>query len=180
MANLEGTELGPYRILEQVGSGGMATVYKAYHTSMDRYVAIKVLPEQMSQDPELISRFRREAQVIAKLEHAHILPVYDYGESGGRLYLVMRYIVAGTLKEQIARGPLDLSEANRILSQVGGALEHAHRLGIIHRDIKPSNVLLDAQNNCYLADFGLARILEASMKLTATGVGIGTPAYMSP
>ncbi len=180
MDELIGRELGPYRILEQIGSGGMATVYKAYHATMDRYVAVKVLPEQMSRDPELISRFRREAQVIAKLEHAHILPVYDYGESEGRLYLVMRYIAAGTLKEQIARGPMDLAEANRILSQVGGALEHAHRRGIVHRDIKPSNVLLDAQNNCYLADFGLARILEASMKLTATGVGIGTPAYMSP
>jgi len=180
MANLEGTELGPYRVLEQIGSGGMATVYRAYHATMDRYVAIKVLPEQMSQDPELISRFRREAQVIAKLEHAHILPVYDYGESTGRLYLVMRYIAAGTLKEHIAHGPMGLAEANRVVSQVSGALDYAHHLGVVHRDIKPSNVLIDAHGNCYLADFGLARILEASMKLTATGVGVGTPAYMSP
>ncbi|MBN1937916.1 MAG: protein kinase [Anaerolineae bacterium] len=180
MTDLIGQDLGAYRIVEQIGAGGMAAVYKAYHAAMDRYVAVKVLPEQMSRDAELRKRFQREAQVVARLEHLHILPVYDYGEAGGRLYLVMRYIEAGTLKERMGDGPMALGEANRILHQVGSALDHAHRLGVVHRDIKPGNVLIDAHGDCYLADFGLARIMEASLKLTATGVGMGTPAYMSP
>ncbi len=180
MSDLIGKELGPYRILEQIGVGGMATVYKAYHATMDRNVAIKVLPEQMSLDKELRSRFEREAKVIAKLEHAHILPVYDYGQAGNRLYLVMRCVEEGTLKDRMTAGPMGLDEVNRIFRQVGEALAHAHQLGVVHRDVKPSNVLLDAQGDCYLTDFGLAKIMEASSQLTATGVGMGTPAYMSP
>ena len=180
MNELIGKELGPYRVLEQIGAGGMATVYKAYHAAMDRHVAVKVLPEQMSANAELRRRFDREAKVIAKLEHTHILPVHDYGQAGSRLYLVMRYIEAGTLKDHLDAGPMDLAEVNRAIRQVGGALDYAHRLGVVHRDIKPSNVLLDAQGNCYLTDFGLARMMESSVKLTASGVGLGTPAYMSP
>lgn len=180
MSDLVGKELGSYRVLEQIGVGGMATVYRAYHATMDRYVAIKVLPEQMSADPQLRKRFQREAKVVAKLEHAHILPIHDYGQLDNRLYLVMRYVKAGTLKERIADGPMDLDEINRIVSQVGTALDYAHHLGVVHRDIKPSNVLLDDQGNCYLTDFGLARIVESSIQLTGTGVGVGTPAYMSP
>ncbi|OQY21850.1 MAG: hypothetical protein B6I34_06775 [Anaerolineaceae bacterium 4572_32.1] len=147
---------------------------------MDRYVAVKVLPEQMSASAEFRQRFEREAKVIAKLEHAHILPVHDYGQTGNRLYLVMRYIEAGTLKERMGAEPMSLTEVNRVMQQVGSALEHAHRLGVVHRDVKPSNVLLDAQGNCYLTDFGLAKMLQSSIKLTASGVGMGTPAYMSP
>jgi serine/threonine protein kinase len=147
---------------------------------MDRYVAIKVLPEQMSLNTEICKRFDREAKVIAKLTHAHILPVHDYGMASNRLYIVMRYVEAGTLKDRIAAGSMDLDELNHIMQQVGGALAYAHRLGVIHRDVKPGNVLLDAQGDCYLTDFGLARIMEASVQLTASGVGIGTPAYMSP
>jgi photosystem II stability/assembly factor-like uncharacterized protein len=175
-----GKELGPYRVLEQIGIGGMATVYKAYHAATDRYVAVKVLSERMGGDEELRKRFQREAKVIARLEHAHILPVYDHGRSGDRLYLVMRYIEAGTLKDRLVDGAMDLAQVSRIIGQVGGALEYAHRLGVVHRDVKPSNVLIDGQGDCYLTDFGLARIIEASVRLTATGVGIGTPAYMSP
>lgn len=180
MSDLIGREVGPGRILEQIGVGGMATVYKAYHATMDRYVAIKILPEQMSQDPELRERFQREAKVIAKLEHVHILPVHEYGQLGNRLYLVMRYVEAGTLKDRLAQGPMALADVIHILHQVGGALAHAHRMGILHRDIKPSNVLLDAQGDCYLTDFGLAKIMESSVRLTGSGVGVGTPAYMSP
>ena len=180
MNGLIGKELGPYRVLEQIGAGGMATVYKAYHAAMDRYVAVKVLPEQMGHDADLRKRFQREAKVIARLEHAHVLPVYDYGRTEDRLYLVMRYVQAGTLKDRITTGPVPLDEMNHILRQVGGALQYAHRMGVVHRDVKPTNVLLDAQGDCYLTDFGLARIMQASVQLTATGVGVGTPAYMSP
>ncbi|MDH7473049.1 MAG: protein kinase [Anaerolineae bacterium] len=180
MADLVGQTLGSYRIVEQIGIGGMATVYKAYQPSMDRYVAVKVLPAVLSRDPAFLKRFQREARVVARLEHKHILPVYDYGEQEGLTYLVMRYVEAGTLKDRLAAGRLDLTEISRIIAQVGAALDYAHRLGVIHRDVKPSNVLIDSQGDAYLTDFGLARIMESSDQLTATGVGVGTPAYMSP
>ena len=179
MSDLIGKTLGPYRVLEQIGVGGMATVYKAYQPSMDRYVAVKVLPHYLStQDEQFLKRFQREARAIAKLEHAHILPVYDYGEHENIPYLTMRYIEAGTLKERIAKGALSLDEINHIIGQVGGALDYAHRMGVIHRDVKPGNVLIDNQGDTFLTDFGLARMLEASQHLTASGVGVGTPAYM--
>ncbi len=180
MFDLIGKTIGPYRVVEQVGVGGMATVYKAYQPSMDRYVAIKILPHYLSQDPEFVKRFQREARAIAKLEHAHILPVHDYGEYEGIAYIVMRYVEAGTLKDRMAQGQLPLDEIDRLIEQIGGALDYAHRLGVIHRDIKPGNVLLDTQGDTYLSDFGLARMMEATQQLTASGVGVGTPAYMSP
>jgi len=111
MGELIGKELGPYRILEQIGVGGMATVYKAYHATMDRFVAVKVLPEHLGKDAGFRKRFEQEAKVIAKLEHAHILPVYDYGEDKGRVYLAMRHVEAGTLKERLSTEPLSLAEA---------------------------------------------------------------------
>jgi predicted Ser/Thr protein kinase len=180
MSNLIGQTLGPYRIIEQIGIGGMATVYKAYQPSMDRYVAVKVLPVLVSRDPAFLKRFRREAKVVAKLEHKHILPIYDYGEQEGLTYLAMRCVEAGTLKDRLAAGQLDLPEIYRTIAQVGAALDYAHRLGVIHRDVKPSNVLIDSQGDAYLTDFGLARIMESSEQLTATGVGVGTPDYMAP
>jgi len=180
MSDLIGKTLGPYRILEQIGVGGMATVYRAYQPSMDRDVAIKVLPHYLSEDRQFAERFQREAHAIAKLEHPHILPVHDYGEADGITYIAMRYVHAGTLKELMAKGRLSLDEINRLVGQIGSALGYAHSQGIIHRDIKPCNVLIDPQGNTYLTDFGLARMLEASQQLTASGVGLGTPAYMSP
>ncbi len=180
MFDLIGKTIGPYRVIEQIGVGGMATVYKAYQPSMDRYVAIKILPHYLSQDAEFVKRFQREARAIAKLEHAHILPVHDYGEYEGIAYIVMRYVEAGTLKERMARGQLPLDEIDRLVGQIGGALDYAHRLGVIHRDIKPGNVLLDTQGDTYLSDFGLARMMEVTQQLTGSGVGVGTPAYMSP
>jgi Tol biopolymer transport system component/predicted Ser/Thr protein kinase len=180
MSDLIGKTLGPYRILEQIGVGGMATVYRAYQPSMDRDVAIKVLPHYLSEDKQFAERFQREAHAIAKLEHPHILPVHDYGECDGVTYIAMRYVQAGTLKELMSKGRLSLDEINRLIGQIGSALDYAHSQGVIHRDIKPSNVLIDPQGNTYLTDFGLARMLEASQQLTASGVGLGTPAYMSP
>ncbi len=176
---LIGQTLGQYRIVKFVGSGGMATVYKAHQPSMDRDVAIKVLPPNLSHNEQFLERFRREAKAIAKLEHPHILPAHDFGEQGGITYIAMRYVDGGTLKEKMAEGMLPLSEINRIFGQVGGALGYAHRRGVIHRDVKPSNVLLSSQGDAFLADFGLARVLDVSQQMTGSSV-MGTPTYMSP
>jgi len=177
-----GQTLGPYRIISQIGQGGMATVYKAYQASMDRNVAIKVLPGQLADSREFVQRFEQEARIIAKLEHAHILPVFDYGESDGITYFVMRYLDAGTLKEKMESArPLPLSEIDRLFTQLADALSYAHSQGVVHRDLKPSNALIDAQGNLFLTDFGIAKILEgASPRLTQTDAIMGTPAYISP
>ncbi len=174
-----GRTLGNYRLVEQIGLGGMATVYKAYDPDTDRYVAIKVLPQYFSQDPTFRERFQREAKAIAKLEHLHILPIFAYGEDEGTAYMAMRYLQAGTLTDRIRQGPLPLSEASRLLNQIASALDHAHTYGVLHRDIKPSNVLLDANGNAFLTDFGIAKMVEATLDLTGGGI-LGTPAYMSP
>lgn len=177
-----GQMLGPYRIINQIGRGGMATVYKAYQSSVDRYVAIKVLPSQLAESREFATRFQQEARIIAKLEHPHILPVFDYGESDGIAYFVMRYMDAGTLKEKMIEGrPLPLSEIDKLFTQLAGALSYAHGHGVVHRDLKPANVLIDSQGNVFLTDFGIAKILEsASPRLTQTDAIMGTPAYISP
>jgi ligand-binding sensor domain-containing protein/tRNA A-37 threonylcarbamoyl transferase component Bud32 len=181
MDNLQpGQTLGPYRIIGQIGQGGMATVFKAYHAAMDRYVALKILPRQLAENPEFLGRFRQEARIIANLEHPHILPVHDYGESEGFTYLVMRYLDTGTLKDRLHARPLLLPEVDRAFSQLADALEYAHAHGVIHRDLKPSNVLVDARGNLFLTDFGIAKLLESSPQFTGTGALIGTPDYMSP
>ena len=182
MHNLQpGQMLGPYRIISQIGQGGMATVYKAYQPSMDRNVAVKVLPSQLADSREFTKRFQQEARTIARLEHAHILPVFDYGESDGISYFVMRYLEAGTLKNKMETGPLSLSEIDRIFTQLADALGYAHSHGVIHRDLKPANTLIDSQGNLFLTDFGIAKLLEdASPRLTQTDAIMGTPAYISP
>ncbi|MBI4618173.1 MAG: protein kinase [Planctomycetes bacterium] len=180
MTSLSGKKIGPFEILEPIGKGGMATVYKAHQASVDRFVAVKLLPADLSGDRTFVERFRREARTIAKLEHPHILPVYDHGEDGGMFYIAMRFLPGGSLRDRIdAKGPLALAEALRILEQVGGALGHAHRKGVLHRDIKPSNVLLDDRGDAFLSDFGLARPKVGS-DLTAADHVVGTPMYMSP
>jgi len=177
-----GQMLGPYRIINQIGQGGMATVYKAYQASMDRNVAIKVLPSQLANSPEFAQRFQQEARIIAKLEHPHILPVFDYGESDGVTYFVMRYLDAGTLSERMKSGaPMSLNEIDRLFTQLAEALSYAHSFGIVHRDLKPSNAMIDSQGNLFLTDFGIAKLLEsASPRLTQTDAIMGTPAYISP
>lgn len=175
-----GQMLGPYQIISQIGKGGMATVYKAYQVTMERYVALKVVAGQLADEPSFMHRFRQEARMIANLEHPHILPVHDFGEADGIPYMVMRFLEAGTLNERLDAGQLSLPEIDRIFSQLTEALEYAHENGVIHRDIKPSNAMLDRRGDVFLTDFGIAKMLEGTAALTATGAITGTPAYMSP
>jgi serine/threonine-protein kinase len=174
---LIGKTLGQYEIVEEIGRGGMATVYRARQISINRTVAIKVLPRNLLHDPSFYERFEREVDVIAHLEHPHILPIYDYGNADGIPYIVMRYLGGGSLAQWIRRGVPRLEDIERPFSQVAQALDYAHQRGIIHRDIKPGNVILDENGNAYLSDFGIARIMDSN--LTGSAI-IGTPAYMSP
>ena len=180
MQDLTGQTLGQYRIIEPLGQGGMATVFKAFQPSLERYVAVKVLPPYYAHEPGFSERFIREAKAVARLEHPHILPVYDFGQEGDYTYIVMKYVPAGTLKDQIVSGAMTTEQASTIISQLAQALDYAHEQGIIHRDIKPSNVLMDRGQWALLMDFGLAKMVEGSQQLTASGVGVGTPAYMAP
>ncbi len=175
-----GENVGPYRIIGQLGQGGMATVYKAYHASLDRYVALKVLHPAFHQDQTFTMRFQREARVVARLEHTNIVPIYDYAEHEGRPYLVMKYIEGDTLKARLNQGPLTSEEIERVVNSVGYALAYAHRQGILHRDIKPSNVMIASDGTMYLADFGLARIAEAGESTMSSDSIMGTPQYISP
>ena len=180
MEDLTGKQLGPYQIVARLGEGGMAAVFRAYQPGMERYVALKVLPRQLAEDPEFSARFQREARLLAQLQHPHVLPVFDFGQVEGYSYIVMPFVPSGTLTESLQGQPLSLPRIRQVISQVGDALNYAHGRGLVHRDVKPSNVLIDESGNCLLTDFGLARMVEASVNLTATGTVMGTPAYMSP
>jgi serine/threonine protein kinase len=179
--SLIGRKLGKYEITALIGKGGMATVYKGYQPDIERYVAIKVLPPHPGQDEQFIERFRLEARTIARLQHPHILPLYDYGSQDDILYLVMALMDGGSLSERLRRrGAMSPAEVETILNPVASALDYAHRQGFIHRDIKPDNILLDREGFAALADFGIVKMLETGSGLTATGGLMGTPAYMSP
>ena len=175
-----GENVGPYRIIEQLGQGGMATVYKAYHAALDRYVAIKVLHPAFLQDPNFLKRFQREARAVAKLEHPNIVPVYDFSEHGLQPYLVMKYIEGDTLKARLRSGRLSKEEGLHIVQATGAALSYAHQRSVLHRDIKPSNILLSPDGSIYLADFGLARMGEAGESTLSADMMLGTPQYISP
>ena len=176
----QGQTLGAYRILEQIGKGGMAVVFKAYQPSMERHVAVKVLPFQFADQETFIQRFQREIRVIASLEHPNILPVYDSGDHEGTPYLVMRYMEGGTLQERLQAGRLSLKQIDHLFTPLAQALHYAHSKGVVHRDIKPSNVLVNERGDVFLTDFGLAKLHSESSKLTLSGTLTGTPAYMSP
>lgn len=180
MEDLSGMEFGPYRVVEPLGEGGMAAVYKAYQPAVERYVAIKVLPRRYAEAPEFDARFEREAKLLASLQHPHILPVFDFGQSEGHTFIVMPFVDGGTLADRLKGQPLALSDIREAVVHTGQALDFAHERGLIHRDVKPSNVLIDEGGNYLLADFGLARMIEPSIKLTNPGAVLGTPAYMSP
>ncbi|MBI3359702.1 MAG: SUMF1/EgtB/PvdO family nonheme iron enzyme [Chloroflexi bacterium] len=171
--------IGRYEILRELGRGGMAIVYLARDPYMKRQVAIKVLPRQFTFDPQFRARFEREAEAVATLEHAAIVPVYDYGEHDEQPYIVMRYMPGGALHARIAGHPQSLIAIVPVFSRVAAALDEAHERGIIHRDLKPRNILFDAKGEAYLSDFGIAKIGETSAALTGSAL-VGTPAYMSP
>ncbi len=180
MASLEGQTLGQYQVIAQMGSGGMATVYKAYHPRLDRYVAIKMLHEAFQEDKNFLARFEREAQIVARLEHPHIVPVFDFDDYNGRPYLVMKYVEGRTLKAELEDAPLTIDEILRIMPPVADALDYAHRQGVLHRDIKPSNIIIDNNGVPYVTDFGLARMALLGDSTLSQDILLGTPHYISP
>ncbi len=172
-------DIGRYEVEEKLGSGGMAHVYLARDPFMKRQVAVKVMYAALHHDIDFRTRFEREAQVIAALEHPNIVPVYDFGYHQELPFIVMRYMLGGSLKDRLEDyGPLSLTDAARVIERMAMALDDAHQRGVVHRDFKPENILLDQQGTPFLADFGIVKVLSASL---GTGGWIaGTPAYMAP
>jgi serine/threonine protein kinase len=185
MADLTGKDIGRYHIIEALGQGGMAEVYKAYDARLMREVAIKVIRKEAiaaALHEEMLKRFEREARSLARLSHPNIVKVYDFGEYNDSPYLVMEYLTGGTLKTKASGRVISWSEAARLLAPVARALEYAHEEGVLHRDVKPANILLTRRDMPMLSDFGIARIMDTdvSTQLTGTNAGIGTPEYMAP
>jgi eukaryotic-like serine/threonine-protein kinase len=182
MSELIGRKLGKYTLEAQLGEGGMAAVYQSHHPQFHRPVAIKILPPTIGQDPSFRVRFEREGRTIAGLNHPSIIRVYDIDEIDGLFYMVMDLLPGGTLEARLREGGLDRQWSVDVIVKMAEALDYAHAQGVIHRDIKPSNILLDADSRPVLADFGIARMaqVEGDPNLTATGVVMGTPAYMAP
>lgn len=168
-----------YEIKEVLGAGGMATVYRAYDPISERDVALKLLKQELLNEPQVRERFERETKIIAKLENAGIVPVYDIGSDREQLFFVMRYMPGGSLVDRIQERTLSLNEIAYILQRVAAALDYAHDKGIVHRDVKPGNILFDEYDNAYISDFGIAKFSNATLRLTNTGI-IGTPTHMSP
>ncbi len=176
-----GKQIGGYEVLDRLGVGGMATVYRVRQSSMNRVVALKILPRHFMRDDTYLQRFDREVKIVAQLEHRNIVPVFDYGEYDGQPYIVMRYMSGGSVDDVLAQGPLSLDMMLSITEQVAPALDYAHAKNVLHRDLKPSNVLMDDDGGAYITDFGIARILGSSKGETITTQGVvGTPSYMSP
>lgn len=178
---LNGTTIKGYELVERIGAGGFGAVYRAYQSSINREVAIKIILVGWANHPEFIRRFETEAQVIARLEHPHIVPLYDYWRDITGAYMVMRYLRGGSVQDALHDGPYGLEPASRLLDQVASALALAHRSGVVHRDIKPGNLLLDEDGNAYLGDFGIAKdLLSAQAAQTTPGSVIGSLDYISP
>jgi Protein kinase domain len=176
---VQGTPFGRYRLVTLLGRGGMGEVWRAHDTETDRVVAIKLLPPYLSGDEEFQQRFRREAHAAARLNDPHVIPIHNYGEIDGQLYVDMRLIEGRDLQTVLADGPLDPVRAVLVIDQVAKALHAAHEVGLLHRDIKPSNILLDRNDFAYLIDFGIARAIEET-RMTKSGDTIGTFQYIAP
>ncbi len=176
----EGETLRGYRLLEQLGEGAFGVVHRAYQPDVGREVAVKVIHPRLANHPEFIRRFTAEAQLVARLEHPHIVPLYDYWRDPDGAYLVMRYLRGGNLREAVADGPLDLPRAVSVTDQVARALAAAHRQGVVHRDVQPANVLFDEDGNAYLSDFGIAKDLATAEVIADEGTPGEFAYYMSP
>ncbi len=176
---MEGTPFGRYRLVELLGRGGMGEVWRAFDTVTERTVAIKVLPAHLADDNRFQQRFRREAKAAAGLDEPHVVPIFDFGEIEGRLFVAMRLIQGQDLQDLLNEGLLQPAHAVRIIEQIASALNAAHRIGLVHRDVKPSNILITGDDFAYLIDFGIARA-AGETSLTSSSITIGTWAYMAP
>src|SRR5262249_15071067 len=180
-ADLSGHTVRGYALGQRIGSGGFGAVYRAVQPLVEREGAIKIILPQYADHPDFVRRFEAEAQLVARLEHPHIVPLYDYWREPGVAYLVMRLLRGGPLQELLQHGPPPLPRTLRLIEQIGAALGAAHRAGVVHRDLKPANILLDGEQNAYLADFGIAKNLAHSAEDSAFGGAyVGSPAYSSP
>jgi len=174
------TLAGRYEITRLLGRGGMAVVFLAQDLALERQVAIKVLPPDMSHDTRLVPRFQQEAKTAAKLDHPNIIPIYRVESEAGLDYFVMKYVTGHSLEQMLDQGPLPIDLARRVLREAALALGHAHKRGIVHRDVKPANIMLETDGRVILTDFGISKALEGGSALTGTGAIIGTPHYMAP
>ncbi len=179
MLGLIGKTISHYTILEQIGQGGMSSVFSAVDLRDQRVVAVKVLSPYIAHEARFKARFDREIKLLVRLQHPNIMPILDYGEAEGLAFIIMPYIGTGTLGDRLLKGPLDPSVGSRIVQQLASALAAAHAAGVVHRDVKPSNVMVDPMGNALLSDFSFAHQTDASQNLTGSAL-IGTPAYMSP
>jgi hypothetical protein len=171
---------GRYEITKLLGRGGMAVVFLAQDLTLERQVAIKVLPPEMAHDQKLIARFQQEAKTAAKLDHPNIIPIFRVENEAGLVYFVMKYVTGSSLDQLLEQGPVSFDAARRILREAALALGHAHKRGIVHRDVKPANIMMEADGRVVLTDFGISKALEGTSQLTGTGTIIGTPHYMAP
>ena len=174
------SQIGPYRLYDHLGAGGMGSVYRAYDEQNQRPIALKVLPAHLAANRALRQCFLHEAQLAARLHHKHILPVYDFGEYRGTPYMAMKLMEGGTLDTAIKAGRVPLTLSALVLEQIAAALDYAHAQGIVHRDLKPENILFDRDGRVYLADFGIAHQKQGIDPLAGSGTFMGTAAYASP
>ena len=181
MTDLSGKSIIGYQLQARLGEGAYGAVYRASQPQVGREVAIKIILPEYANKPDFIRRFETEAQLVARLEHLHIVPLYDYWREPGGAFLVMRLMKGGSLEASLREnGPWEPPEAARLVDQIASALEVAHKQGVVHRDLKPANILLDEENNAYLSDFGIAKEMGAEAGVTQTGAIMGTPAYITP